>query len=198
MPAASNTVIGQKRKRASGPSSKIALTSNWSDSILKAEQQISKSQKHYNEIARILEIAKTQDSKSSREKAAFASVSLCRVFCRLISNGSLGASKESNESRVTVIAWLKQKLTEYEDILLKNLRDARDAATQESVLNLYMLLVKHQVKDHNSRNWKQSSFPKLFKTLLKSSPSHGIATLFTVLYFSKFHDVQFNSYWAIT
>ena len=86
--------------------------------ILQLEDQISESRKYYNNIAILLSKLNIEGKKPNLTVA----VSLCRVFCRLISGGSLSETNRAAQNEKIIVAWLKERCQEYERALLVILR----------------------------------------------------------------------------
>src|ERR1700760_842453 len=100
---------GKKRKRHStlttDTSGKSKRNNNDSgDDIERLELEISQSRKHYNNIVKLLSTAFPKDAVSESSDAAV--VALCRVFCRLLADGSLKSSNNMKNSEITILKWL--------------------------------------------------------------------------------------------
>lgn len=94
--------------------------------IERLESEIAQSRQNFNNIATLIHMA------ARAEYPAFltATVSLCRVFVRLISTGNLSEAQNGDNEQV-ITAWLKQQYEEYKAILLNSLR-VPDASIQVS------------------------------------------------------------------
>ncbi|CRK41005.1 hypothetical protein BN1708_008410 [Verticillium longisporum] len=106
----------QKRARSeSGDESDGSSETDPQAEILLMEQEILESKKHYNNISKLLDIAKAY--KTDPDSAALASVALTRVFVRLLAAGSLIKKKGLTEKDTVVVGWLRERYFEYKDVL---------------------------------------------------------------------------------
>ncbi|CAK7271262.1 Maturation and nuclear export of 40S ribosomal subunits interacting protein [Sporothrix epigloea] len=127
---------------------------NVQDRILQLESQILSSKKHYNNIVELLEIAKEgpaageeDDEESDGENdngspQLAAAVALCRVFMRLLATGSLQNASNLSEKEAVVVRWLKDRLTEYETVLLDLVAGKSGADAAATALTLVMRLLQ--------------------------------------------------------
>jgi hypothetical protein len=90
--------------------------------IEELEGQIAESRKYYNNIATLLSMLNA-DNLAEQPNLAVA-VSLCRVFCRLMAGGNLQEPPKATEQEKILIAWLKERLQEYQRGLLTIVRHA--------------------------------------------------------------------------
>jgi U3 small nucleolar RNA-associated protein 19 len=189
------TSSSKKRKRADGekrPKSKKTsnVQSEGTDSqeahVLQLEAQILESRKHYNNIVTLISIAKEQSDVS-----LLASVSLCRVYCRLYAAGNLAKSKGATEEELVIIQWLKTRLSEYVELLLNFLRS--DASgTQTTALTLLMRLVKEEVNQQGPMVWEKGIFSRTLHAVLNSD-SEDLRHEFRTKYFENWDDVRFHT-----
>jgi len=187
------TASSKKRKRADGekrPKSKKTSkirseeTESQEAQILQLEAQILESRKHYNNIVTLISIA-TENTEAS----LLASVSLCRVYCRLYAAGTLAKSKGTAESELVIIEWLKARLNEYVELLLELLRN--DAAgTQSTALTLMMRLVKEEVNQQGPILWEKGIFSRVLHVVLNSHIEE-LRHEFRTSYFDDWDDVRF-------
>ncbi|KAI1185773.1 nucleolar complex protein [Nemania serpens] len=122
--------------------------------ILLLEDEILKSKKNYNNITVLLDFAKRQDDP---EAALFATVSLCRVFLRLLASGSLSRKTGQSERETVVIQWLRTKLSDYKKLLVSALGEESSAST---ALTLSMRLLKAETQITSDKG--DVAFPKVF------------------------------------
>ncbi|CRK37225.1 hypothetical protein BN1723_004281 [Verticillium longisporum] len=112
----------QKRARSeSGDESDGSSETDPQAEILLMEQEILESKKHYNNISKLLDIAKAY--KTDPDSAALASVALTRVFVRLLAAGSLIKKKGLTEKDTVVVGWLRERYFEYKDVLAELITD---------------------------------------------------------------------------
>jgi U3 small nucleolar RNA-associated protein 19 len=158
--------------------------------IMQLENDILESKKNYNNITKLLEIA--QDTADS-ETAVFATVSLCRVFLRLLSAGSLTRNPGQSEKEIVVIQWLKSKLGDYKQIALAALGEEETAST---ALTLAMRILKAEGQYISSK--EDYNFPKAFlKKIVAVLVRHGsedIRQEFCEKFVGEFCDVRFYTF----
>jgi U3 small nucleolar RNA-associated protein 19 len=130
----SSSEVTKKRKKSSKdavdqavPSSKRRAvasekTKDEQAKIDELEEQIAESRKYYNNIATLLSMLNT-DRLSQHPNLAVA-VSLCRVFCRLIAGGNLQEPPKATEQEKILVAWLKERLQDYQRSLVAIVRHA--------------------------------------------------------------------------
>jgi U3 small nucleolar RNA-associated protein 19 len=126
--------VSAKRKRTSAteqPTKKRRASSAEEEDpnakILLMEQGILESRKNYNDIAVLL--AQAQDFKSGKPEAMLSTIALCRIFVRLLAQGSLIAKKSLSEKETVVVGWLKGQFGQFKEVLLALLGDEEVATT---------------------------------------------------------------------
>lgn len=124
--------------------------------ILLLETAILESKRHYNNITTLLHIARRQDE--NEHEALLATVALCRIFIRLLAAGSLLRKDNSAEKDVILVHWLRDRLVEYNEVLLSFLTSDDHALT---ALTLSMRLLKAHGQ-YPYREGDRHSFPKVF------------------------------------
>lgn len=95
--------------------------------ILLMEQGILESRKNYNDIAVLL--TQAQDFKSGKPEAMLSTIALCRIFVRLLAQGSLIAKKTLSEKETVVVGWLKGQFGQFKEVLLDLLLEEEVATT---------------------------------------------------------------------
>lgn len=139
MPSATGISNSKKRKvakSAGAPSSKrraVAEEDGFSETLSKVqelEDQIAESRKYFNNIATLLSMLNV--SKSAKKPELAVAVSLCRVFSRLMAAGNLSESSRDAENEKIVVAWLKERCSEYQNALLSIIREA-DSTSQVGI-----------------------------------------------------------------
>ncbi|KAL0938713.1 ribosome biogenesis protein [Colletotrichum truncatum] len=162
--------------------------------ILLLENEILESKKHYNNITKLIQIAKT--FQNDPEAAALASVALCRVFIRLLSAGALVKRKGLAEKESVVVQWLKDRYFEYKLVLIELLGDEDLAAT---ALTLAMRCLKAEAQHLNDR--EEYTFPQNFLqeilTALLNSDSDDARLEFVEKYLGVYDDIRFCTLKAI-
>lgn len=161
------------------------------------ESQIKESRQHYNNIAKLITFAKDKSSEESTRIAA--SVALCRVFCRLLSEGSLLKSNSTPENEATIIQWLGERLEDYTEILRGDLV-APDATKQQRALTLFMQLSKQESAQAKGSgdSWRHGAFVTMLKALLIHGSEDFISTEFVQRYFKVHDDVRYYTLWGIS
>ncbi|KAF2750664.1 nucleolar complex protein 4 [Sporormia fimetaria CBS 119925] len=200
------TIAGVKRKRevtADGKTKSRSKSRTKSsddaadpqETILHLEAQIVESRRHYNNIATLLQLARQHDTHN--EKAVLASVSLCRVFSRLLAAGDMVKSKGMPEAEVVIVQWLKERYREYLDLLLDQYLRSEAPATQSVALTLLMRLVKEESKGQKEYNWKHGHLSRLVEILLHLPGEGGVTDEFAEKYFKPYDDIRFYTFQCI-
>ena len=181
-----------KRKRvASKESSK---ESDLQDDILSLEEKILESRNNYNSIHTLLAHLRSSDHGS--EKNALAAVALCRVFCRLMASGSLNKHREKAGNENTIAQWLGERLQDYENELLKMLKEP-DVGRQSTALTLLLRLVKEEAAHLNNLKesvWRDGIFEKLVHKLVEDEVAEETRAGFVEKYVEKYDDVRYYTF----
>lgn len=144
MPATVDASSSKKRKstkNAGGPSSKrraVAEEDGFDETLSKVqelENQIAESRKYYNNIATLISMLNVEQSVKKPELAV--AVSLCRVFSRLMAAGNLSESSRDAENEKIVVAWLKERCSEYQRALLSIIREADTTSQVGAMISGY-------------------------------------------------------------
>lgn len=161
--------------------------------ILLLEDEILKSKKNYNNITVLLEFAKEQDDP---DVSLFATVSLCRVFLRLLASGGLSRKPGQSERETVVLQWLKGRLTDYKKLLIVMLGDESLAPT---ALTLSMRLLKAETQTVSDKS--EIVFPKVFLKdivgVLVRQPFQDVQAEFHEKYLAQYADVRFYTFQAL-
>ncbi|KAI1752538.1 CBF/Mak21 family-domain-containing protein [Xylaria castorea] len=191
-----------KRKRTKAPENPSKRTKAESSDeegdrqaeILLLEDEILKSKKNYNNITVLLGLAKDEDDP---ETAVFATVSVCRVFLRLLASGSLSRKAGQSERETVVIQWLKGRLSDFKKHLLLLLGDEDSAST---ALTLSMRLLKAETQITGDKG--ESKFPKVFLKeivgVLISNRFEDVQEEFCEKYLGEYADVRFYAFQALS
>lgn len=163
------------------------------DHILLLENEIFESKKNYNNITTLIKILRSDGGDDS----IIASVSLCRVFTKLMAAGDMVKSKESTEKDVVVVRWLKERYSEYKATLLGLLEEEDYAST---ALTLSMRLLK--TEGQYLRNGQEYAFPTVFLTkivqvLLQSGNAVNTRKEFSEKFVEEYDDVRFYTLEAV-
>ncbi|CAK7222760.1 Maturation and nuclear export of 40S ribosomal subunits interacting protein [Sporothrix eucalyptigena] len=218
----------RKRTRSESGSDDDMDETSVQDRILLLEGQILESKKHYNNIVELLEMAKPKgsDDKNDEEEeddnddddnnnespALAAAVALCRVFMRLLAAGSLNLNRSMSDKEVTVVRWLKDRLAEYEAVLLAIVggQSGDDAAATALTLAMRLLQAEGQAQrkkaassDDATYSFPQPLLTSIVKSLLLASikldseAAEGLADEFVEKYVVEHTDVQFYTFKAV-
>jgi U3 small nucleolar RNA-associated protein 19 len=161
--------------------------------ILLLEDQILKSRKNYNNITVLMDYAKNQDDT---EFATFVTVSLCRVFLRLLASGDLSRKPGRSEREIVVIQWLKGRLSDYKKLLIAALGQEHLAST---TLTLSMRLLKAETQIASDPS--EVTFPKMFlKEIVEAIVRKGFEDVqgeFCEKYLGEYADIRFYTFQAL-
>jgi U3 small nucleolar RNA-associated protein 19 len=162
--------------------------------ILLLEDEILKSKKKYNNITTILDLVTKQDNP---DIVLFATVSLCRVFLRLLASGSLSRKPGQSERETLVIQWLKGKFSDYKKLLVEALGQEEKAST---ALTLCMRLLKAETQiTVNDKN--EVAFPKAFlRDIVGTLVRQGFDDVkeeFYEKYLGEYADIRFYTFQAL-
>ena len=205
MPGLTNGLAtAKKRKRKDAPSEsskrkRIASKdsseeSHPQDDILRLEEKILESRNNYNSIHTLLDYLRSSDH--GREQDMLAAVALCRVFCRLMAGGSLNRHREKASNENTIAQWLGERLQDYENGLLKMLKEP-DAGRQSTALTLLMRLLKEETAHLNNLKesiWRDGIFGKLVHRLVEDEVYEETRALFVEKYVEKYDDVRYYTF----
>ncbi|KAF6842896.1 ribosome biogenesis protein [Colletotrichum musicola] len=164
------------------------------EEILLMEKNILESKEHYNDITKLIKIAKSFEDEA--DSATLACVALCRVFVRLISAGALNVKKGVSEKKLLVCQWLKDRFSEYKSVLI-DLIGHEDPAT--TALTLAMRCLKAQALQQTDKEeyiFPQNFLADILTGLLKSD-SDDARVEFVEKYLSEYDDVRFCTLKAI-
>ncbi|KAI3332266.1 CBF-domain-containing protein [Xylariaceae sp. AK1471] len=161
--------------------------------ILLLEDEILQSKKNYNNITILLDHAKQDDP----EFAVFATVSLCRVFLRLLASGGLSHKTGQSERETVVIQWLKGRLSDYKKLLIAALGQEQSAST---ALTLSMRLLKAETQIASDKS--DVTFPRIFlKEIVRVIVHTGFEDVqgeFCEKYLGEYADVRFYTFQALS
>ncbi|KAI1425330.1 nucleolar complex protein [Xylaria sp. FL1777] len=163
--------------------------------ILLLEDEILQSKKNYNNITLLLELVSNQ--QDGLEVALFATVSLCRVFLRLLAAGSLSRKPGQSEREMVVVQWLRGRLGDYKKLLIAALGEEGSAST---ALTLSMRLLKAET--HLANDKGEVPFPKLFLRDIVAALVHkrceDVQEELCEKYLSEYADIRFYTFEALS
>ena len=181
-----------KRSRTVGTVSPEEV--DFQDQALQLEDKILESRTNYNSIHTLIEYMKQNDEAETER--IIAAVALCRVFCRLMAGGRLSKLRESSGNEVTIMQWLRERLNDYEQALLRMLR-INNTGTQSTTLTVLMRLVKEKVSHLNRSEdglWQDGLFGQLVQTLIEEEVAEETRTEFVQKYVEEYQDVRFYTF----
>ncbi|KAJ5455533.1 uncharacterized protein N7458_003797 [Penicillium daleae] len=202
MPTAVDSSSSKKRKNtknAGAPSSKrraVAEEDGFAETLSKVqelENQIAESRKHYNNIATLISMLNVEPSAKKPELAV--AVSLCRVFSRLMAAGNLSESSRDAENEKIVVAWLKERCSEYQRALLSIIREA-DSTSQVTALTLSMRLVKEYVthiQGADSSIWS-GLFKDIIEALVEAQDGEDVRAEFVTKFMKEYEDIRYQTF----
>lgn len=188
--------IGKKRKRtavqnaASPPSATHAA-----NEVLKLENQILESRRHYNNIVRLLEYLKKPDAEDD-DQSFIAAVALCRVFCRLLAGGKMSKLQGISNDETLIIDWLRERLKEYKNILIPKLASQKPEWSQLA-LTLPLQMMKEEVaylRAPNDTAWRKGTFAILLQKLADGTTPEATRGLFVKNYLVEFDDIRYYTF----
>ena len=194
---------GSKRKRASAQdksvkrhkaSSEEEEGEDVSSQILLMEQGILESKKNYNDISKLLKTA--SEFEEGDDEAMLAAVALCRIFVRLLAQGSLTMKKSLSEKDAVVIRWLKDQLSQYKDLLVQLLATDELAGT---ALTISMRLLKGEGEFMSDK--EEYKFPTAFLDMIVEavlvSENDDVRGMFIQEFAEQFDDVRFYAFKSV-
>lgn len=195
---------GKKRKRKdetfriSKKSRTVTVDSprevDFQDQALQLEEKIFQSRTNYNNIHTLLQYL--QEKVGALDEDIVAAVTLCRVFCRLMAGGNLSKLREGSGNEATIVQWLRERLQDYEQGLLRLLRNG-GTGKQSTALTVVMRLVKEKALHLNQSEdavWQNGLFGKLVQTLIEENVAEETRTEFVEKYVEKYDDVRYYTF----
>lgn len=162
--------------------------------ILLMEKGILESRKNYNDISVLLGMASSQ--QNGPEESMLATVALCRVFMRMLAQGTLNPKKGASEKDQVVFNWLKAQYTQYKAHLTTLLKDEDLAST---ALTLSMRLLK--AEGEHLDTGEEHSFPWLFLEsvigALLEAGDEDVCKTFIEDYAEQYDDVRYFTFKAL-
>lgn len=162
--------------------------------ILLMEQGILESKKNYNDIATLLSIASRYED--GEDESTLAAVTLCRIFLRLLAQGSLIAKKGLSEKDAVVVGWLKDQFSQYKTLLQNMLEDEDLAVT---ALTLCMRTLK--AEGEHLYDKEEYTFPQAFLenivAVLITSDNEDARKAFLESYVEEYDDIRYYTFKSV-
>ncbi|CAD6581026.1 MAG: hypothetical protein ASARMPRED_000394 [Alectoria sarmentosa] len=194
----------KKRKRKDGVShaSKKSRTVavdppqgvDFQDHTLQLEEKILESRTNYNSIHTLLEYLHKYDG--AEDEDTIAAVALCRVFCRLMAGGNLSKSREKSGNEATIAQWLRERMHDYEQGLLRILGN-ENIRKQCTALTIVMRLFKEKASHLNRSEdavWQRDDFIQIVQTLIGEQVAEETRAEFVEKYVEKYYDVRYYTF----
>jgi len=187
---------GQPKKRT-----RAATSSDEEDdpqaTILLLESEIAESKKNYNNIAKLIAIAK-DGVDSGEETAVVAAVSLCRVFIRLLAAGSLRKQKGASDKDTVVVQWLKDRLVEYEQIL-KGVFSREEWASTAMTLSMRLLKAEGQYPHKEEYTFPRPFLTEIVRMVMVHQDSvEDLLREFVETFVDAYDDIRFYTFRSVT
>ncbi|KYK56867.1 ribosome biogenesis protein Noc4 [Drechmeria coniospora] len=176
-----------KRRRSSGSDENDDASSK----ILLMEQGILESRKNYNDITLLLRSAEDES-----EESMVATVALCRIFVRLLAQGSLIFKKSQSEREGVVVGWLRDQLTQYKSVLLNLMTDEDLAVT---ALTLCMRILKAEgehLSDKDAYSFPTAFIENIVRAII-ASDNEGVRSAFIEEYAEQYDDIRYFTFKSI-
>ncbi|KAB5581078.1 CBF/Mak21 family-domain-containing protein [Coniochaeta sp. 2T2.1] len=161
--------------------------------VLDLEMGILESKKNYNNIATLIRLA-GEGALQGRDTATLALVSLCRVFIRLLSTGSLTNKKNASDKEKTVVRWLRERMAEYRQILAGLVQDFDESDT---AMKLSMKLLEAEARYLNGTgeyNFPGVSFSVLISALLRPEVEDSVRAEFIEQWVDVYDDIRYYTF----
>ncbi|RAH66261.1 ribosome biosynthesis protein NOC4 [Aspergillus aculeatinus CBS 121060] len=205
MPAPIATATASKKrknvKESGVPSSKRRAVADTESAdatadIQRLEDQISESRKHYNNIATLISMLTTQGS--AKKPNVPAALALCRVFSRLIAGGNLTDSSRAPENEKIIVAWLKERLKEYQKALLSIIRES-DPSSQITALTLCLCIVNERATHLPGEEgiWLTGLFKNVVEAVVEANNGQAVLSEF-IEKAKEFEDVRYYTFIQIS
>ncbi|EFY85141.1 ribosome biogenesis protein Noc4, putative [Metarhizium acridum CQMa 102] len=193
---------GSKRKRASASEKPAKRRRSLSEEsgdpnakILLMEQGILESKKNYNDITVLLSTAR--ENENGEPESMLAAVALCRVFVRLLAQGSLTSKKSLSEKDSVVVGWLKDQFSQYK-ILLMSLLSQEELAVTALTLSMRLLKAEGEFLNDN----EDYSFPTAFiENIVKAvllSGNEDVRQAYIEDFAEQYDDIRYFTFKSVT
>ena len=170
---------------------------DFQDHVLQLEEKILESRTNYNSIHTLLEYLQEHDG--TEDEGIIAAVALCRVFCRLMAGGNLSKPRERSGSEATIMQWLRERMHDYEQALLRMLRN-KNIRQQSAALTVVMRLIKEHSSHLNQSEdavLQGDLFGQLVSTLIEEQVAEETRAEFTEKYVEKYNDVRYYTFTSL-
>lgn len=162
--------------------------------ILLMEQGILESKKNYNDITILLGTA--GEFKKGKPESMLAAVALCRIFVRLLAQGSLVLKKSTSERETVVVTWLRDQLYQYKSLLESLLQDDELGSTSLT-LSMRILKAEGEVsQDKEDYEFPQAALEAIVAKILMID-NEDVRQAFIEEYVEQYDDIRFFTFKSI-
>ncbi|KAF4965062.1 hypothetical protein FSARC_7096 [Fusarium sarcochroum] len=179
------------KRRRSSTSSNESESEDPNAKILSMEQGILESRKNYNDITVLLSTA--NGFKNGDAESMLATVALCRIFLRLLAQGSLISKKTLSEKDLVVVGWLKEQFGEFKKTLVEILKDEELAPT---ALTLCMRTLKAEGEFFYDKD--EYTFPRAFLreivAALFESDNEDVIKAYVEEFVEQYDDIRYYTF----
>jgi U3 small nucleolar RNA-associated protein 19 len=162
--------------------------------ILLMEQGILESKKNYNNITVLLR--KAADLTPGNPEAMLSTVALCRIFMRLLAQGSLVSKKSLSEKDQIVVRWLRDQFGQFKDVLLDLLGEDDVAATG---LTLCMRILKSEgeyLRDEPVYAFPREFFGRIVKNII-ASENDELRKIYIEDFAEQYDDIRYYTFASV-
>lgn len=171
--------------------------------IATLESEIQESQRHYNNIPKLLAMANTEATTEKASTLA-ATAALGRVFFRLLAEGRLRIKNGASKEEEVIVSWLKKNYISYQKCLLELLKNVYFEAT---ALRELMQLVNAEITNAGAAAesvWRTGVFGRIIDNLLGLDEDESLGAsgsnavrAFAEEYAQKFDDIRHATFTLI-
>lgn len=159
--------------------------------IANLEQEIHASQRHWNNIAILIDLARQE--QASKRAVLPATTALCHVFSRFFMEGRLGNTKgpsARNRDQYELKRWLQDRLEDYLRVLWKLMKENTEDY-QSLGMALTMELASRQLQnDSPDGSGSRTVFGQLVRLVLRHRSQERLCDQFVDVYVQQFDDVS--------
>ncbi|OAR02667.1 hypothetical protein LLEC1_01830 [Akanthomyces lecanii] len=200
---APSSQAGSVKRKRSAPAEKVSKRQRAASSedeedpnaeILLMEQGILESKKNYNNIAILLR--KAADFESGKPEAMFSTIALCRIFMRLMAQGSLVSKKSQSEKDQVVVGWLRDQYGQFKDVLL-DLLSEDDVASTALTLSMRTLKAEGEyLKDKSDYAFPREFLGKIVKNII-ASENDEIRKIYIEEFAEQYDDIRYYTFASV-
>ena len=162
--------------------------------ILLMEQGILESRKNYNDITVLLDTMANHESQG--EESMLAAVALCRVFVRLLAQGSFTAKKGSSEKEAVVVGWLKQQLSVLKSTLL-SFFDNDDLAMTALTLSMRLLKAEGEYLNEKDDYYFPADFLQETVSAILVADDEDVRRAYIEEFTEQYDDIRYHTFKSI-